>query len=275
MVLFAALPAVSAESRQKQFTDFDAKAKELLSRMTLDEKIGQMIQPDQGSLKYPVDVEKYFLGSLLSGGGSGPKNKDDYTLKGWTDLIDGYQKHALKTRLAIPLLYGIDAVHGHNNVPGAVIFPHDIGLGCTRDADLVEKVERVTAEEVRATGANWVFAPCVAVPQDERWGRTYEGFSEDPRLVAELGAAAVRGFQGARLSDPLSVLACAQALRRRRRRGLRLGPPRRTAARPRPGRHAAPIEATRCGASTCPATSRPSGPASARSSPSYSEAGTA
>ncbi len=145
------------------------------------------------------------LGSLLSGGGSGPKNKDDYTLKGWTDLVDGYQKHALKTRLAIPLLYGIDAVHGHNNVPGAVIFPHDIGLGCTRDAVLVEKVERVTAEEVRATGINWVFAPCVTVPQDERWGRTYEGFSEDPRLVAELGAAAVRGFQGARLSDPLSA----------------------------------------------------------------------
>ena len=120
MVLFAALPASAAESRQKQFTDCDAKAKELLSRMTLDEKIGQMIQPDQGSLKDPADVEKYFLGSLLSGGGSGPKNKDDYTLKGWTDLVDGYQKHALKTRLAIPLLYGIDAVHGHNNVPGAV-----------------------------------------------------------------------------------------------------------------------------------------------------------
>jgi len=210
MILFAALPASPAESRQKQFTDFDAKAKELLSRMTLDEKIGQMIQPDQGSLKDPADVEKYFLGSLLSGGGSGPKNKDDYTLKGWTDLVDGYQKHALKTRLAIPLLYGVDAVHGHNNVPGAVVFPHNIGLGCTRDADLVEKVERVTAEEVRATGINWVFAPCVAVPQDERWGRTYEGFSEDPQLVQRLGAAAVRGFQGSRLSDPLSVLACAK-----------------------------------------------------------------
>ena len=231
--------------------------------MTLDEKIGQMIQPDQGSLKDPADVEKYFLGSLLSGGGSGPKNKADYTLKGWTDMVDGYQKHALKTRLAIPLLYGIDAVHGHNNIPGAVIFPHDIGLGCTRDAALVEKIERVTAEEVRATGINWVFAPCVAVPQDERWGRTYEGFSEDPQLVAELGAAAVRGFQGARLSDPLSVLACAKhfagdggtafgSIQRDGRPGLDQGD-----TRVRRGDAAA--------RSTCRATSRPSGPASARS----------
>ncbi len=199
-----------ADSEQSVFTACDAQAKELLAKMTLDEKIGQMIQPDQGALKDPVDVEKYFLGSLLSGGGSGPKNKDEYNLQGWADMVDGYQKHALKTRLGIPLLYGIDAVHGNHNIPGAVIFPHQIGLGCTRDAALVEKCERVTAEEVRAVGVNWVFAPCVAVPQDERWGRTYEGFSEDPQLVKELGEAAVRGFQGARLSDPLSVLACAK-----------------------------------------------------------------
>ena len=209
-LFFAMNPAAHAESRQKMFTDCDARARELLAKMTLDEKVGQMIQPDQGFLKDPSDVEKYFLGSLLSGGGSGPKNKADYTLQGWTDLVDGYQKHALKTRLAIPLLYGVDAVHGHNNIPGAVVFPHNVGLGCTRDAALIEKVERVTAEEVRATGINWVFSPCVAVPQDGRWGRTYEGYSEDPRLVAELGEAAVRGFQGASLSDPLSVLACAK-----------------------------------------------------------------
>ena len=203
-------PTSAADSHEKAFTDYDAQAKELLAQMTLDEKIGQMTQPDQQFLKDPTDIEKYYLGSLLSGGGSGPNNKDDYTLKGWTEMVDGYQKHALKTRLAIPLLYGVDAVHGHNNIPGAVVFPHDIGLGCTRDPDLVEKVERVTAEEVRATGINWVFAPCVTVPQDERWGRTYEGFSEDSKLVAQLGEAAVRGFQGRRLSDPLSVLACAK-----------------------------------------------------------------
>src|SRR5207302_2937842 len=117
---------------------------------------------------------------------------------------------ALQTRLRIPLLYGVDAVHGHNNVLGAVVFPHNIGLGCAHNPQLVEKAARVTAEEVRATGINWAFAPCVTVPQDERWGRTYEGFSEDPELVKVLGEAAVRGFQGRDLRDPLSILACAK-----------------------------------------------------------------
>jgi beta-glucosidase len=195
---------------QQVFTACDAQAKALLASMTLEEKIGQMIQPNQGDLKDPADIETYFLGSLLSGGGAGPKNKADYTLKGWTDMVEGYQKHALATRLAIPLLYGIDAVHGHNNIPGAVLFPHNIGLGCTRDAVLVERIARITAQEVRATGINWAFSPCVTVPQDERWGRTYEGFSEDPAVVKVLGAAAARGFQGASLADPLSVVACAK-----------------------------------------------------------------
>jgi beta-glucosidase len=211
---FGIVPTIQAEQAggagQQVFTACDAQAKALLSTMTLEEKIGQMIQPNQGDLKDPADIEKYFLGSLLSGGGAGPKNKADYTLKGWTDMVEGYQKHALATRLAIPLLYGIDAVHGHNNIPGAVLFPHNIGLGCTRDAALVEQIARVTAEEVRATGINWAFSPCVTVPQDERWGRTYEGFSEDPAVVTELGAAAARGFQGGSLADPLAVLACAK-----------------------------------------------------------------
>ncbi|HOK97101.1 MAG TPA: glycoside hydrolase family 3 protein, partial [Anaerohalosphaeraceae bacterium] len=121
-----------------------------------------------------------------------------------------YQQHALKTRLGIPLLYGVDAVHGHNNVIGAVIFPHNIGLGCTRDPQLVEEIARITAVEMRATGVNWAFAPCVTVPQDERWGRTYEGFSEDPQLVSLLGQAAIRGLQAGRLGDPLAVAACAK-----------------------------------------------------------------
>jgi beta-glucosidase len=125
-------------------------------------------------------------------------------------MYDGYQARALKTRLAIPLLYGIDAVHGHNNVLGAVVFPHNIGLGCTRNPQLVEHAARITAEEVRATGINWTFAPCVTVPRDERWGRTYEGFGEAPELAASLGEAAVRGFQRNDLSNPLSVLACAK-----------------------------------------------------------------
>lgn len=207
-VLLSFSAMTKAESKQRIFTAFDPQAKELLGKMSLDEKIGQMCQPDQAFLKNTSDIEKYFLGSLLSGGGSGPKNKTDYTLKGWTDMVDGFQQHAIKTRLGIPLIYGVDAVHGHNNIPGAVIFPHNIGLGCANDAKLVEKIERVTAEEVRATGINWVFAPCVAVPRDIRWGRTYEGYSESPNIVRKLGPAAVRGFQGDNLADPLSVVAC-------------------------------------------------------------------
>ena len=176
--------------------------------MTLEEKVGQMTQPDQESLKDVADIEKLFLGSVLSGGSSDPKAGN--SLDAWTNMYDDYQKRALKTRLRIPLLYGVDALHGHNNVIGAVIFPHNIGLGATRNAALVEKITHITAEEVRATGIQWTFAPCVAAPQDVRWGRSYEGFSEDPTIIKPLGEAAVRGLQGADLSNPLSVLACAK-----------------------------------------------------------------
>jgi beta-glucosidase len=176
--------------------------------MTLEEKIGQMTQPEQSALKDQADIENYFVGSLLSGGDSDPKEGN--SLQAWTDLYDRLQAHTKNTRLKIPLLYGIDAVHGHNNVLGAVVFPHNIGLGCTRNPALIEKVEHITAEEVRATGIQWAFAPCVTVPQDIRWGRTYEGFSEDPKLVRELAGPAVRGFQGNDLADPLAVLACAK-----------------------------------------------------------------
>jgi beta-glucosidase len=186
--------------------DKNSQAQKLLGQMTLDEKIGQMTQADQMFLKNVDDIETYHLGSLLSGGDSDPKSGND--LVSWTDLYDNYQKRALNTRLRIPLLYGIDAVHGHNNVLGATIFPHNIGLGCTRNPDLVEKAARVTAEEVRATGIHWAFAPCLTVPQDIRWGRTYEGYSESPDVVRLLSGAAVRGLQGSRLDQPLSVLAC-------------------------------------------------------------------
>jgi beta-glucosidase len=175
--------------------------------MTLEEKIGQMVQAEQDKLSDEKDIETYFLGSLLSGGDSDPKTNG---LQDWTDMYDRYQARALKTRLKIPLLYGVDAVHGHNNVIGAVVFPHHIGLGATRDAKLVQEIGRVTAEEVRATGMQWAFAPCVAVVRDERWGRTYESYSEEPSLVAELGAAEVAGLQGDDLKDPLRVLACAK-----------------------------------------------------------------
>src|SRR3954463_12479981 len=192
----------------KPLSSFDGKVQELLSQMTLEEKIGQMTQAEQDALHDVSDIEKYFLGSLLSGGGSDPKEGN--SLEAWTNMYDRYQSHALKTRLAIPILSGADAVHGHNNVLGATIFPHNVGLGCTRNPQLVELAARVTGEEVRATGIQWTFAPCVTVPRDERWGRTYEGYGEAPELARDLGEAAVRGLQGNDLANPLSVLACAK-----------------------------------------------------------------
>jgi beta-glucosidase len=191
-----------------RLSSYDPQVKDLLSKMTLEEKIGQMTQAEHGGLRDITDIETYYLGSVLSGGNSDPENGNG--LAEWTDLYDNYQKHALKTRLGIPLLYGVDALHGHNNVLSAVIFPHNIGLGCTRDANLVEKIAGITAVEVRATGINWTFSPCITVPQDIRWGRTYEGFSENSELAALLGQAAVRGYQGSDLHNPLSVLACAK-----------------------------------------------------------------
>jgi len=204
----AFLAAPPADAPPRKLSSFDAQVKPLLARMTLDEKIGQMTQPDQEYIKDLSDIENLSLGSILSGGSSDPKEGN--SLQAWTDLYDRLQQHTLNSRLKIPLLYGIDAVHGHNNILGAVIFPHNIGLGCTRNPALVEKVERVTAEEMRASGIQWAFAPCVTVPQDARWGRSYEGFSEDPQLVRELAGPAVHGFQGNDLKSPLAVLACAK-----------------------------------------------------------------
>ena len=212
LTIAGAFVARSAQSQKRNPANSlkanDAKVRALLSQMTLEEKVGQMIQANQASLKDPSDVEKLFLGSLLSGGSSDPKTGNG--LVDWTDHYDGLQSRTQNTRLRIPLLYGIDAVHGHSNVLNAVLFPHNIGLGCTRNPQLVERAARITAVETRATGINWTFAPCVTVPRDERWGRTYEGFGEDPELARLLGEAAVRGYQGNDLSDPLSLLACAK-----------------------------------------------------------------
>ena len=184
----------------------DAEAKALVAKMTLEEKVGQMTQPDWGSIKDKADVGRLFLGSVLCGGSTDPKGGN--TLKDWTGVYEASQQQALGTRLGIPLVFGVDAVHGHNNVLGAVIFPHNIGLGCTRDPKLIEEISRVTALETRASGIQWTFAPCVTVPQDIRWGRTYEGYSEDPAVVALLGQAAVRGLQGKQLGNPENVLSC-------------------------------------------------------------------
>jgi beta-glucosidase len=212
LVAAAAVPAFlaapPADAPPRKFSSFDPQVKPLLATMTLDEKIGQMTQPDQAFIKDLSDIETLALGSVLSGGSSDPKEGN--SLKAWTDLYDRIQQHTQKTRLKIPLLYGIDSVHGNSNLLDAVIFPHNIGLGCTRNPALIEKVARITAVETRSTGIQWAFSPCVTVPQDARWGRTYEGYSEDPQLVAQLGEAAVRGLQGTDPSNPLAVLACAK-----------------------------------------------------------------
>ena len=193
------------------------RVNDLLSRMTLDEKIGQMCQ-----VNFPLlsktgsnesDIRDYGLGSLLSGGGDCPVTTNSVkvnTAEAWADMIDRFQGFAMATRLGIPMLYGVDAVHGHNNLYGATIFPHNIGLGAMHNPDLVRRAAQVTAVEVAATGVRWTFAPCVAVPRSEYWGRFYEGFGETAELAAGNGAAAIEGFQGSDLASPTNILACAK-----------------------------------------------------------------
>jgi beta-glucosidase len=188
------------------FPENDPRIDVLLSQMTLDEKVGQMVQADMMALTDKNDVTKYFIGSVLSGGNSDPADNRPET---WLQAVNEYKSLALQTRLKIPLLYGIDAVHGHNNILGAVIFPHHVGLGATHDPKLIQAAEHVSALEVAGTGIQWAFDPCLAVSQDIRWGRSYESFGQSPRLVSQLGAAAILGWQGNTLS-PASVLACAK-----------------------------------------------------------------
>jgi len=180
----------------------------LIGQMTIEEKVGQMTQIDKRMLDSDDDISKYFIGSLLSGGGSVP---DDNTPKGWVNMINGYQKKALSTRLQIPLIYGIDAVHGHSNVVGATIFPHNIGLGCANDPDLIYDVNQATAIEVAATGLHWTFSPCITIPRDDRWGRQYEGFSESPQLVSSLTVSAIKGYEDRLdLFNGRKIAACAK-----------------------------------------------------------------
>jgi beta-glucosidase len=166
---------------------------DLLGRMTLEEKVGQMTQAERGDVAAdPSLVATWGLGSVLSGGGSVP---DPNTPSAWADMVDTFQRAALQTRLGIPILYGVDSVHGHGNLLGATVFPHNIGLGATRDPRLVRRVGAITAEETRASGPQWTFAPCVCVARDDRWGRTYESFGEDPKLVASMETI-IDGLQG-------------------------------------------------------------------------------
>lgn len=170
----------------------EARIDNLLAQMTLEEKIGQMTQVEKGSIK-PGDITKYFIGSILSGGGGSPAKAN--TPAAWYEMVSGYQKEALATRLQIPMIYGVDAVHGHGNLLNATIFPHQIGLGAANNPELVQQIGRITAEEMLATGIPWDFAPVVAVVHDVRWGRTYEGYGEETELVTRLGTAYIHGMQ--------------------------------------------------------------------------------
>ncbi|CAN6247302.1 unnamed protein product [Urochloa humidicola] len=170
----------------------NARIDDLLARMTLAEKIGQMSQIEREKAT-PDVISKYFIGSVLSGGGSVPVA--NAPPGAWVEMVNGMQSGALSTRLGIPMLYGIDAVHGHGTVYKATIFPHNIGLGCTRDPELVQRIGAAVALEVRATGIPYIFAPCVAVCRDPRWGRCYESFSEHPEVVQNM-TSVISGFQG-------------------------------------------------------------------------------
>ncbi|MFA6857966.1 MAG: glycoside hydrolase family 3 protein, partial [Treponema sp.] len=194
-LLFAGLLLTSSCYGKKSYKEASLPVEErvsiLVKQMTLDEKIGQMTQIAKDAAS-PGLVASKFLGSILSGGGGSPRTN---TTGEWRKMVDVYQKAALSTRLGIPILYGTDSVHGHNNLHNATIFPHNIGLGASGDASLTEKIGRAAAEETAAAGITWTFSPCIAVLQDPRWGRSYESFGSNPDDVTRLGAAFIKGFQ--------------------------------------------------------------------------------
>ena len=185
----------------------EARVEAIVGSMTLAQKIGQMTQPEIRSVT-PDEVRRYYIGSVLNGGGSWPAGRRDASAGDWLALSMAYHQASMSTdmKVPVPIIWGTDAVHGHNNVRGATLFPHNIGLGAANDPALVRDIGAATARAVRATGIQWVFAPTLAVARDDRWGRTYESFSELPARVAALGEASVRGLQG-RLDEGVSVAA--------------------------------------------------------------------
>ena len=200
---------VTASARPVVYTDRNAsvqdRVSDLMARMSLADKLGQMVQTERKAVQ-PADLTTHRIGSLLSGGGSAPAPN---TATSWADMYDNFQRAALATPLRIPMIYGVDAVHGHNNVHGATIFPHNIGLGAARDPELVRRIGRATAEEVSGTGIDWNFAPCLCVARNDRWGRTYESFGEEAELATAM-TTLVTGLQGGALNAPGSVLATAK-----------------------------------------------------------------
>jgi len=208
LLLFILSTTIPAQIYLDSTAAIEDRVNDLLPRMTLQEKIGQMIQVDRGYVaSNKSDITIYGIGSLLSGGGSGPTQNNPTA---WADMYDDFQSYALANRLMIPLIYGIDAVHGNNNVYGSTIFPHNIGMGSTHDENLVRMADSIVAIEVAATGIDWTFAPCIAVPRNERWGRTYEGFGETSELNEIMSRASVLGFSGNDLSNYNNILACAK-----------------------------------------------------------------
>ena len=187
--------------------EIEQKVSALLAKMTLDQKIGQLLQPERQFIT-PEEVKEYHIGSVLSGGGSVPgENRPE----DWIEMNDAYWSASMEEdneHLAIPLIYGVDAIHGNTNVLGAVVFPHNIGLGAAHDPDLLERIAAVTAKEIAATGVDWTFAPTLAVARNDHWGRTYESYSEDPRIVTEYAPRFIKGLQGNFEED--KVIACAK-----------------------------------------------------------------
>ncbi|KRA54976.1 beta-glucosidase [Pseudoxanthomonas sp. Root65] len=175
----------------------EARAAEILASMTLEQKIGQMVQPEIKSIT-PAEVRTYYIGSVLNGGGSWPAMNKRAKVEDWVKLADAYYDASMSTdaKIPVPVIWGTDAVHGHSNVYGATIFPHNIGLGAAHDVELIERIAEATGQSTRATGVSWTFAPTVAVAQDARWGRTYESYSSQPALIREYAAAYVKGMQG-------------------------------------------------------------------------------
>ena len=176
----------------------EARITDIMAQMTLRQKVGQIIQADIGSIT-PEDVKTYPLGSVLNGGNSAPNGDNRSPASAWVELADAFyesSKEAYGDSLFIPMIWGTDAVHGHNNIPGATVFPHNIGLGATRNPDLLGKIGAITAQEIRVGAQEWTFAPTIAVVRDDRWGRTYEGYSENPEITASYAGELIRGIQG-------------------------------------------------------------------------------
>lgn len=176
----------------------EARIDALMKKMTIEQKVGQLVQADISTIT-PKDLETYPLGSILAGGNSGPNGNERSTAADWAKLVGEFRAVSLRPQangVAIPIIFGVDAVHGHNNIPGATLFPHNIGLGAARDPELIQRIGAVTAAEIAGSGIEWTFAPTLAVPQDLRWGRSYEGYTSDPKLIAEYAKAMVLGLQG-------------------------------------------------------------------------------